>query len=100
MAKPQRRSILSILAKALLALGGIGFIGATAWWYMFFEQLLGQSVKEASECFYRTTMSCEVGNFVGTTFVEVPTYSPTVMWISVGVMGAGVLLLGTGSRGR
>jgi len=100
MAKPQRRSFLSILAKVLLALGAIGFAGATAWWYMFFEQLLGQSVKEASECFYRTTMTCEVGNFVGTTFGEVPTYSPMAMWVSVGLMGAGVLMLGAGGRGR
>jgi len=100
MAKPIRRSIISTIAKTLLVLGAVGFAGATAWWFMFFEQLLGQSVKEASECFYRTTVTCEVGNFVGTTFGEVPTYSPVAMWVSVGVMAAGVLMLGVGGRGR
>jgi len=98
MAKPQRKSFVSTLAKGLLALGGIGFAGATAWWYAFYEQLLGHSVKEASECFYRTTVTCEVGNYVGTTFGEVPTYTPTAMWVSVGLLAAGVLLLGAGGR--
>lgn len=73
--------------------GAIGFIGATAWWYMFFEGLLGKSVKDASACFYQTTASCEVGNMIGT-FGDVPTYSPLALWVSVGLFVVGGLIYG------
>ena len=84
---------LHLLGKLLLILGCVGFIGATAWWYMFFEGLLGESVKQASACFYETTPSCEVGNLIGT-FGDVPTYSPLAFWLSVTFMAVGGLMYG------
>ena len=76
------------LAKLLMALGGAGFVCAVGWWFVFFEQMLGTDVKTASECFYRTTMECQVGNFVGS-FMETAPYEPVFMWSStaVGVIG-------------
>jgi hypothetical protein len=81
------------LGKLLLMLGCAGFIGATAWWYMFFEGLLGQNVKQASACFYETTSKCEVGNMIGA-FGDVPTYSPLALWLSVALMVAGGVMYG------
>lgn len=76
--------------KFLMLIGAICFVGATAWWYLFFEELLGQSVKEASSCFYQTTASCEVGNVIGA-FGDVPAYSPVALWVAVGLFVAGFL---------
>lgn len=85
--------------KLLAGLGVLGFVGATAWWYMFFEGLLGTSVKEASACFYQTTSSCEVGNMIGA-FGEMPTYSPMALWVSVGLFVGGGLIYGLAGAKR
>jgi len=73
--------------------GVTGFIAATAWWYMFFEQMLGENIKEASECFYQTTVKCEFGNLVGQVG-DVPTYSPASLWLSGSVFVVGVVMYG------
>ena len=82
--------MLRILGKLLIWLGAAGFCASTAWWYVFFEQVLGENVKRASECFYHTTAKCSVGHLLGT-FGEIPSYSPVSMWVSVGVFSAGML---------
>ena len=82
--------MLRILSKLLIWVGGAGFCASTAWWYVFFEQMLGKNVKRASECFYHTTAECTVGNLLGI-FGEIPNYSPVSMWVSVGLLSVGML---------
>ncbi len=81
------------LGLLLAGLGALIFIGATAWWYMFYETYLGQNVKDASACFYQTTPVCEVGNIVGI-FGDTPAYSPIALWVSVGLFVVGGLMYG------
>jgi len=83
--------------KILAGLGGLGFIAATAWWVSFFEPVLGENVKEASSCFYQTTLKCEVGNLVGQVD-KVPPYSPLSLWTSAFVFVVGVLIYGLTTR--
>ncbi len=83
--------------KALMALGGVLFIAATAWWYVFFESMLGDDVKAASACFYRTTESCALGNVVGL-FGDVPAYSPWALWAAVLTAAAGVVIYAAAPR--
>ena len=75
----------------LMSIGATGFVAAVAWWFMFFEQMLGIAVKAASECFYRTTLECQAGNFVGS-FMEKSPYEPMFMWIVVAVAIIGFLV--------
>ncbi len=91
-------SFIRRLGKILVVAGIASFVGATAWWYLFFETLLGESVKEARTCFYQTTASCEVGNLAGL-FSDVPVYSPLALWISVGLFVIGGLVYGLSSGG-
>jgi len=87
------------IGKLLMLAGIAGFIASTIWWYMFFEQMLGESVQEASECFYQTTVKCEVGNLVGQVG-DVPPYSPASLWLSGVIFIAGVLLYGLIAKRR
>ena len=81
----------------MIGLGALGFVAATAWWLLFFEPLLGESVKEASACFYQTTLECEVGNLVGQ-IGNVPPYSPESLWASAAAFIVGVLIYGLTAR--
>ncbi len=86
-----------------MVLGLILFGLATAWWYLFFEQMLGENVKQASECFYYTTKLCTAGNLVGslTGFLsDIPVYSPQALWIAAATFIAGVVLYALGRPGR
>jgi hypothetical protein len=80
-----------------MLLGVVGFAGATVWWYLFFEQLLGESVKEASECFYATTLQCEVGNLVGQVG-DLPPYDPNSLYASAAVFVVGVFIYGLSNK--
>ena len=75
----------------LMSIGATGFVAAVAWWFMFFEQMLGIDVKIASECFYRTTLECQAGNFVGS-FMEKSPYEPMFMWAMVAAAIIGFLV--------
>lgn len=85
------------LGKTLLAIGFALFAGAVAWWYLFFEQVFGEDVKNASECFYYTTDMCSLGEVVGVVG-SIPTYSPIPFWASIVVFAAGIALLAFGPR--
>lgn len=85
------------IGKFLMWLGVFGFCGATAWWYLFFEQMLGESVKEASECFYTTTVQCEVGNLVGQ-IGDTPPYDPRSLYVSAAVFVIGVFIYGLSNK--
>lgn len=80
------------VGKTLIILGFLAFVGAVAWWFLFFEQFFGGDVKRASECFYFTSDLCALGRtveFVG----SVPAYSPVALWVAASIFVMGVLLL-------
>lgn len=79
------------IGKMLITVGGVGCVAALAWWLSFFHQMLGDDVKRASECFYRTTTECEIGNLVGL-FMDVPPYEPALLWFSAATMVLGLLV--------
>ncbi len=83
---------MAIIAKTLMTLGVMMFIGAVAWWYVFFEQFLGQDVKDASECFYYTTEICRFGEVAGMVS-DIPVYSPVLLWVAAGIFIVGLLLM-------
>lgn len=89
--KHHRAFTLHFLGKLVTGAGVAGFAVAVAWWYLFFEQMLGVDVKAASECFYTTTVQCEVGNFVGA-FLEMPPYNPVFLWASGTAFALGLLI--------
>lgn len=80
---------MATVGKTLLILGLILLGSAIAWWYTFFEQMLGDKVKDASDCFYYTSDLCSLGNVVGVVG-DIPTYSPVAFWIAAAALVAGV----------
>ena len=56
----------------------------------------GQDVKRASKCFYQTTTDCAIGNAVISAFGEIPVYSPDLLWLTTGLAGIGIVVLGAG----
>jgi len=78
-------------ARLLMAAGVVAFILATAWWYVFYEQMLGHSVKQASECFYYETMACGAAQSVDVLF-DVPGYSPLALYSAIGLFVLGMAL--------
>lgn len=87
------------LGKALLALALLVLVAAVAWWYVFFEQIFGQDVKQASECFYYTTDACAMGNLVGMVG-DIPTYSPLPFWSAVALFALGIVMIAAAPRRR
>lgn len=85
------------LGKTLIVLAFGLLAGAVAWWYLFFEQVLGKDVKKASECFYYTSELCSLGEIVGTVG-HIPTYSPVPFWASVAAFVTGIALLSFAPR--
>ena len=79
------------LSRLLIFAGAAGFVLATAWWYLYFEQMLGDSVKQASQCFYHNAPACEIAQAVDSLF-DVPAYSPFALYIAVGVFAVGMVL--------
>jgi hypothetical protein len=58
---------------------------------------MGENVKDASACFYQTTMECKVGNLVGQVG-DIPPYSPVSLWVSGVVFGVGIVMYGLSNR--
>ena len=88
---------MATLGKIFVVVGLLLLLGAISWWYAFFEQVLGQDVKRASECFYYTTDLCRTGailEWVG----DIPMYSPWLFWVSAAVLAAGVALIAFSPR--
>ncbi len=86
------------LGKLFVWVGVLGFVLAVAWWYLFFEQMLGQNVNQARECFYYTSEACAAGNTIGEVgrtlgaLADIPAYSPAALWAAVGVFVLGLAL--------
>ncbi len=79
------------IGKILFATGIAGFVAALIWWFMFFHQMLGENVKRASECFYRTTLECGVADAIGGV-MDVPPYDPRLLWAAVALVVVGFLI--------
>ena len=73
-----------------MTVGTIAFLLALIWWLGFFHQMLGNDIKRASECFYSTTMECQIGNLIGG-FMDIPAYDPILLWVAGAMMGLGLL---------
>ena len=79
------------LSRLLMLLGAVAFVTATAWWYQFFAQMLGENVKLASECFYFSTETCATVSTVEV-FFDVPAYSPYMLYLAAGLFAAGLII--------
>lgn len=91
---------LSRFGKILLVLGTLALVGATVWWYLFFEQALGDEVTQAKECFYYTTDLCRLGSGAVGAFSEIPPYEPAAFWAAVVLAAAGAVALAVAPSGR
>lgn len=78
------------IGKMFMTVGTIAFLLALIWWLGFFHQMLGDDIKRASECFYSTTMECQIGNLIGG-FTDIPAYDPILLWVAGAMMGLGLL---------
>lgn len=83
--------MIRVLGKLLMFLGLAGFCAATAWWYLFFHQMLGANVKQASACFYQTTGMCHVADMSAFAFT-VPAYRPVLLWLSATLFIVGLVV--------
>lgn len=78
------------LSNLLMVFGIVAFVVATAWWFIFFHEVLGDEFQLARECFYWTTNLCSLKAPAGL-FVEIPEYQPMLLWIASGLFGAGLV---------
>jgi hypothetical protein len=83
--------MIRMFGRILMITGIAGFAGAVGWWFMFFHQMLGDNVKQASECFYSTTLQCAVADAVGSV-LDIPPYDPQLLWGAAAVSAVGFLL--------
>lgn len=82
------------MGKALIILGLLIFVGAVAWWYLYFEQFLGAEVKQASACFYYFKEDCLPSAFERLLQAsDIPIYSPYALWTAAALLGLGTILL-------
>jgi hypothetical protein len=86
-----------IIGRILLLAGLALLVGAVVWWYLFFEQILGDNVKQASDCFYYTTDLCSFGAAVGMVS-DIPTYSPLPFWGAAISMVSGLAMIAGARR--
>ena len=80
------------VAKTMIIVGVLLFIGSVAWWYVYYEQFLGMEVKQASECFYYTTDICAL-SAMAEPISSFPAYSPVMLWASAALVVVGILLV-------
>jgi hypothetical protein len=90
---------MAVVGKVLLVVGLVLFAGAVVWWYLFFSQLLGDNVKQASDCFYYTTELCSFGAALGMVS-DIPTYSPLPLWGAAVAMISGLAMIAGAGKKR
>lgn len=83
---------MTVVAKALIILGVLVFLGAVGWWYGYYEQFYGDEVKVASDCFYYFAKDCSP-SMMEDLLSDVPAYSPVALWVSGALTGLGLLVL-------
>ena len=62
---------------------------ATAWWIVFFYDILGADFQVARECFYATTNLCSL-KASAALFSEIPEYTPKLLWAGVAMFFIGL----------
>ncbi|MDB9703037.1 hypothetical protein OAA86_02945 [Rhodospirillales bacterium] len=77
------------LENLLTVLGVAAFIVATAWWIVFFYDILGADFQVARECFYETTNLCSL-EASAALFSEIPEYTPKFLWAGVAMFFIGL----------
>jgi hypothetical protein len=88
---------MAVVGRILLVVALVLLVGAVVWWYLFFEQILGDNVKQASDCFYYTTDLCSFGAAVGMVS-DIPTYSPLPFWGAAISMVSGLAMIAGARR--
>jgi hypothetical protein len=88
---------MSLLGKVLLGAGCVLFVCAVGWWYLFFEQFLGEDVKDASSCFYVTSDVCSLAEYAAI-MSDIPAYSPWALWAAASAVIVGVFILAFSPR--
>ena len=74
----------------LMLFGVAAFVVATAWWIVFFHEILGDRFQLARECFYWTTDLCSLKAPAGL-LVDVPEYQPQLLWVAAVLFGVGLV---------
>ena len=77
------------LGNLLTVLGVAACIVATAWWIVFFYDILGADFQVARECFYATTNLCSL-EASAALFSEIPEYTPKFLWAGVAMFFIGL----------
>jgi hypothetical protein len=90
---------MAVVGRILLVVALVLLVGAVVWWYLFFEQILGENVKQASDCFYYTTDLCSFGAALGMVS-DIPTYSPLPFWGAVVAMISGLAMIAGAGKKR
>ena len=80
------------IGNAMMFLGSVAFVSATAWWIVFFYEILGDNFQKARDCFYWTSEICTLKE-AAPLLTNVPVYNPVLMWA-----GAAMFLIGVGFR--
>jgi len=75
----------------LIACSVAAFVVATAWWIVFFHEVLGDKFQLARECFYWTADLCALKTPAGL-FVDVPVYNPALLWVSATLFAGGLFV--------
>ncbi len=84
---------MSVRIGNFLILMGVAIcVVATAWWIIFFYDILGEDFQVARECFYMTTNLCALKSSAAL-FSDIPEYDPKALWA-----GGAAFVLGLGLR--
>jgi len=75
----------------LITFSVAAFVVATAWWIVFFHEVLGDRFQIARECFYWTADLCTLSAPAGL-FVDVPVYDPGLLWLSAVLFAGGLFV--------
>ncbi|MBO6521892.1 MAG: hypothetical protein JJ900_16005 [Rhodospirillales bacterium] len=79
------------IGNLMMVFGLAAFVVATAWWYVFFHEVLGDEFQLARECFYWTSDLCSLKSPISL-FVDVPEYDPRLLWAAAALFFAGIFL--------
>jgi len=75
----------------MIALSVAAFVVATAWWIVFFHEVLGDKFQMARECFYWNADLCALKTPAGL-LVDVPVYDPGLLWLSALLFAGGLFV--------
>lgn len=83
------------LSLVLMVVGAGVVLGALLWWQSFYGDLIrdtGYTMRDALPCLYSSSGMCAIVSAASQLVGKAP-YDPTVLWIGVALIGAGLLVL-------